>query len=80
MSETLVRVRKLVEERAVRISAHAYEELRNDEIRARDVFLGLAQAQVVEDSPDYYAGERSELEVNSYSAACFAALPCADTR
>jgi hypothetical protein len=40
----------------VRVSAHAYEKLRNDSIRFRDVFLGLADAQVVEDYPEYFAG------------------------
>jgi hypothetical protein len=33
----------------VRISAHAYEELRNDGIRLRDVVLSLPAAQIVED-------------------------------
>jgi len=56
MSDTLTRVQALVEQRSVRISAHAYEELRNDSIRARDVFLSFATAQIIEDYPDYFLG------------------------
>lgn len=56
ISPMLARVQALAQQRAVRISAHAYEELRNDGIRLRDVFLSLADAQVVEDYPEYFAG------------------------
>jgi hypothetical protein len=56
MSSTLARVKNLAEQRAVRISNHAYDELRNDDIRAGDLLLGLANAQVVEDYPDYALG------------------------
>src|SRR5215470_10223969 len=56
MSDTLARIKILAGERAVRISDHAYEELRNDDIRARDLITGLADAQVVEDYPDYALG------------------------
>ena len=52
-SATLARVEILAGERAVRVSDHAYEELRNDDIRLRDVIVGLATARVVEDYPNY---------------------------
>jgi hypothetical protein len=53
---TFARVQALAQQRAVRISAHAYEELRNDGIRLRDVVLSLPAAQIVEDYPEYFAG------------------------
>jgi hypothetical protein len=56
MSVTLARIKILAGERAVRVSDHAYEALRNDDIRARDLIMGLADAQVVEDYPDYALG------------------------
>jgi len=56
LSATLTKILVLVGERAVRISDHAYEELRNDDIDFEDVIAGLASAQVVEDYPDYALG------------------------
>ena len=56
MSLTLARVKSLAEQRVIRVSDHAYEDLRNDDIRFRDVLVGLADAQVVEDYPDYALG------------------------
>jgi Domain of unknown function (DUF4258) len=56
MSATLARIQVLAGERVVRISDHAYEELRNDDIDFDDVMVGLANAQVVEDYPDYALG------------------------
>jgi hypothetical protein len=56
MSDTLARVQALAGQRVVRVSAHAYDELHNDDIRLRDVLLSLADAQIVEDYPDYALG------------------------
>lgn len=56
MSETLQKVRRLVEEGAVRISEHGYDELADDGIYVREVISGLVNARLVEDYPDYPKG------------------------
>ena len=56
MSETLERVRRLVEEGNVRISDHGYDELAADNIFAMEVLAGVASAQLVEDYPEYGKG------------------------
>ena len=56
MSQTLERVRILIERGEVRISAHGYDELAADDILTRDVLAGIASAIVVEDYPDYNKG------------------------
>lgn len=40
----------------MRISEHGYDELADDEIRVRDVFVGLVNAAVIEDYPDFPKG------------------------
>jgi hypothetical protein len=47
MSDTLARVQKLAASRDVRISAHAYDELADDDIFAADVLAGVFAAIVV---------------------------------
>ena len=56
MSRTLERVRELVAARQARISEHGYDELAADGILAREVLDGIADAEVVEDYPDYPKG------------------------
>lgn len=56
MSRTLERVRELVAARQARISEHGYDELAADGILAREVLNGIADAEVVEDYPDYPKG------------------------
>jgi len=56
VSETLQKVRRLVEEGVVRISEHGYDELADDGIHVREVISGLVNARLVEDYPDYPKG------------------------
>lgn len=56
MSDTLDRVRRLVEAGEVVISEHGYDELAADRLTARDVVRGVPDARVVEDYPTYHKG------------------------
>lgn len=56
MSRTLEQVRELVARGEVRISAHGYDELAADGIRAREVVEGLGAAVLVEDYRGYPKG------------------------
>jgi len=58
MSDTLLRVKKLVAEGKVRVSDHGYDELADDDMLAIDVLRGAQAAVVVEDYPQF--GERTE--------------------
>lgn len=51
MSDTLDRVRGLVERGEVLISAHGYDELAADDILVSEALAGLASAVLVEDYP-----------------------------
>ncbi len=53
---TLERILRLVQEGAVRVSEHGYDELSVDAILAREVIVGIADAILVEDYPDYPKG------------------------
>lgn len=56
MSDTLARVRELVDQGLVRPSSHGYTELNDDGILYIDVLAGLAEAIVVEDYPEAVRG------------------------
>ena len=56
MSETLRRVRELVNRQEFYVSDHGYDELANDAIFLQDILDGLDTALVVEDYPEYYKG------------------------
>lgn len=53
---TLEQIRVLVEQGAVRISEHGYDELAADGILAREAVQGIAEAVLVEDYPNYPKG------------------------
>lgn len=56
MSETVGQIRLLVAKGEVSISAHAYDELADDDIFAGDVVAGVATAVMVEDYPQAAKG------------------------
>ena len=53
---TFDKVRALVQDGEVRISDHGYEEMSDEDIRARDVLAGVFDGVVVEDYPMYAKG------------------------
>ncbi|NQT89157.1 DUF4258 domain-containing protein [bacterium] len=56
MSETLSHIRRLVADGHVRISEHGYDELAKDDLLAGEILDGLADAELLEDYPDYPKG------------------------
>ena len=56
MSKTLEQIRQLVLEGNILISEHGYDELAADHIPVRDAVIGLPDAILIEDYPDYYKG------------------------
>ena len=56
MSGTLAQIKALVAKGEVRISDHGYDELAEDGLLARDVVSGVAEAELVEDYPDFPKG------------------------
>jgi hypothetical protein len=51
VSDTLARVQALARRGSVRISAHGYDELAEDDIFVEELLAGVDTAQVVEDYP-----------------------------
>ncbi len=56
MNDILKQISELVERKDVRISDHGYDELAEDGIFVRDILLGIKEAIVIEDYPDYTKG------------------------
>ncbi|HIP72564.1 MAG TPA: DUF4258 domain-containing protein [Anaerolineae bacterium] len=56
MSKTFQQVADLISRGEVRISAHGYEELAEDDILAKDAVTGALNGTVVEDYPEFHKG------------------------
>ena len=56
MSTTFDKIRGLVGQRKVRISAHAYQRLIKRGILPTEVVAGALKAEVLEEYPDYHIG------------------------
>ncbi len=56
MSISLKQIIDLVERKDIKISEHGYDELAEDGIFVRDILLGIKDAIVIEDYPDYEKG------------------------
>ena|SRR5947209_5700192 len=56
MSETLRRVRALVQRGQVEVSRHGLQELAADGILLEEAIVGVASAQAIEDYPDFHKG------------------------
>jgi hypothetical protein len=56
MSQTFEQIRQLVARNEVRMSAHGYDELADENILVRAVIAGLQSAVIVEDYPEYHKG------------------------
>lgn len=56
MSKTLELILDLVRRKQVMISDHGYDEMAADDIFVRDIISGVAEAQVIEDYPEYPKG------------------------
>ena len=56
MSQTFKQILDLVERGEVRISAHGYDELAEDDIFVKDIMVGVLDGKVIEDYPNYPKG------------------------
>ena len=56
MNDFLERLQTLVRAGEVRISEHGFDEMNEDALTAREVIRGIAEAEVIEEYPNYHKG------------------------
>ncbi len=56
MTEALEQIKALIARGAVKVSDHGYDELSEDDISVRDLVDSMADAEVLEDYPDFPKG------------------------
>jgi hypothetical protein len=56
MNQTFKQILDLIERGEVRISAHGYDELAEDDIFVKDIMVGALDGDVIEDYPNYPKG------------------------
>jgi hypothetical protein len=56
MSQLFLHIVELVNHGEVKISAHGYDELSEDDIKVAEVVAGLQDAVIIEEYPDYQKG------------------------
>ncbi|TVQ23099.1 MAG: DUF4258 domain-containing protein [Spirochaetaceae bacterium] len=57
MGKILDQIKALVSSADVRISAHGYDELSDDDLTARDIVSGVSSAVSIEEYPDFPKGQ-----------------------
>lgn len=56
LSNTLLQIKSLVKSGNILISEHGYDELANDELSVKEIVVGVKDAILVEDYPDFFKG------------------------